>query len=56
MRAPVTRIVVHDNPTRLAALALGVEDLRAAGSIRLVETAEAGEFAVQVELAQEPPD
>jgi valyl-tRNA synthetase len=56
MRAPVTRVVVHDSPARLAALALGVEDLRLAGSIDAVETAEAEEFAVEVELAQEPAE
>jgi valyl-tRNA synthetase len=56
MRAPVTRVVVHDSPARLAALALGVEDLRLAGSIEGVETAEADEFSVEVELAQEVSD
>jgi valyl-tRNA synthetase len=56
MRAPVARVVVHDNPARLAALALGVEDLRAAGSIETVATAESEEFAVEVELAAEPPE
>jgi valyl-tRNA synthetase len=56
MRAPVTRVVVHDSPARLAALALGVDDLRLAGSIDAVETAEAEEFAVEVELAQEPAE
>ena len=56
MRAPVTRVVVHDSATRLAALALGVEDLRLAGSIETVATVEAEEFAVEVELAEEPPD
>jgi valyl-tRNA synthetase len=56
MRAPVARVVVHDSAGRLAALQLGLEDLRAAGSIEEVETAEADEFAVEVELAQEPPD
>jgi valyl-tRNA synthetase len=53
MRAPVARIVVHDNPARLGALALGVEDLRAAGSIETVATAESEEFAVEVELLEE---
>jgi valyl-tRNA synthetase len=55
MRAPVTRVVVHDSATRLAALALGVEDLRLAGSIGSVETAEAEEFSVEVELTPEEP-
>jgi valyl-tRNA synthetase len=53
MRAPVTRVVVHDSATRLAALTLGVEDLRLAGSIETVATTEAEEFSVEVELAQE---
>jgi valyl-tRNA synthetase len=56
MRAPVARVLVHDNPARLAALALGVEDLRAAGSIETVATAESQDFAVEVELAAEPPE
>ena len=56
MRAPVARLLVHDSAGRLAALALGLEDLCAAGSIELLETVEAEEFAVEVELAQEPPD
>jgi valyl-tRNA synthetase len=56
MRAPVARVVVHDLPTRLTALALGLEDLRAAGAIESVEALEAEEFAVQVELAEETPE
>jgi valyl-tRNA synthetase len=55
MRAPVTRVVVHDSSARIAALALSVADLRAAGSIETVETFEADEPAVHVELAVEPP-
>jgi valyl-tRNA synthetase len=53
MRAPVARIVVHEREERLQALALGLEDLRAAGSIDLVERAPAEEFSVRVELAAE---
>jgi len=53
MRAPVARLLVRDTPQRLAALQLGLGDLRAAGSIDLVETAEADELAVEVELAPE---
>ena len=53
MRAPVARVTVHDTPARLAALELGAEDLREAGSIEAVETQEAEEFAVVVELAGE---
>jgi len=55
MRAPVARVLVHDTPARLAALELGAEDLREAGSVALLETAEAEEFSVEVELAEEPP-
>jgi len=54
MRAPVSRVVVRDTPERLHALALGEGDLLEAGTIERLETAEAEEFAVEVELAQEP--
>ena len=53
MRAPVKRVIVHDTPARLAALELGAEDLREAGSIELIEMLEADEFTVAVELAEE---
>jgi valyl-tRNA synthetase len=53
MRAPVQRVTVHDTPARLAALELGAEDLREAGSIEAVETREAEEFSVVVELAEQ---
>jgi valyl-tRNA synthetase len=56
MRAPVARVLVHDSAERLAALALGVEDLRLAGSIEMVETVEAEELSVEVELAEEPSE
>jgi valyl-tRNA synthetase len=56
MRAPVTRVVVHDSAERLAALELGAEDLSQAGSIETIETVQASEFAVEVELADELPD
>jgi valyl-tRNA synthetase len=57
MRAPVARVLVHDSAARLAALALGVDDLRLAGSIETVETVAGEEFAVEVELiAEETPD
>ncbi len=54
MRAPVARVVVHEREERLQALALGLEDLRAAGSIDLVESVPSEEFSVEVELAAEP--
>ncbi|HEY5344261.1 MAG TPA: valine--tRNA ligase [Solirubrobacteraceae bacterium] len=53
MRAPVARVIVHDTPERLAALELGAEDLREAGSIEVLEAIEAEELAVEVELAEE---
>ncbi|HEX3509725.1 MAG TPA: valine--tRNA ligase [Solirubrobacteraceae bacterium] len=51
MRAPVTKVLVRDAPQRLAALALGYDDLRQAGSIELLDTLADEEFAVDVELA-----
>jgi valyl-tRNA synthetase len=53
MRAPVRRVVVRDTAERLAALALGEGDLLAAGTIEQLEPVEDGEFAVEVELAEE---
>jgi len=55
MRAPVQRVLVRDTAERLHALELGEGDLRQAGSIELLERIEDGEFAVEVELAQEEP-
>ncbi len=52
MRAPVERVLVRDTAERLAALELGVGDLREAGSIERIETVEDAEFAVLVELAE----
>ena len=54
MRAPVARIVVHDSAPRLDALSLAADDLRLAGAIATIDTAAADEFAVDVELAEEP--
>ncbi len=51
MRAPVSRVVVRDTAARLAGLALGEDDLVAAGSIEHVDAVEDGEFGVEVELA-----
>ncbi len=51
MRAPVARVLVRNTASCLAALELGVGDLREAGSIALVEMEEAQEPAVEVELA-----
>jgi valyl-tRNA synthetase len=53
MRAPVARVVVHDTPARLAALELAADDLRLAGSIDAIDTVDADELAVDVELADD---
>ena len=53
MRAPVERVVVTDAPERLAALSLGLDDLRAAGAIAQVELLAGDEFAASVEFAAE---
>ncbi len=54
MRAPVTRVTVRDTAERLAALALGEDDLMQAGSIERIETVTGEELAVEVELAAAP--
>jgi valyl-tRNA synthetase len=56
MRAPVTRVVVHDTAERLGALELGLGDLRQAGTIERLEPLVAEELAVEVELAEEAPE
>jgi valyl-tRNA synthetase len=56
MRARVSRVTVRDTPERLAALMLGEGDLMQAGSIESLETDGDAEFAVEVELAEEPAD
>jgi valyl-tRNA synthetase len=53
MRAPVKRVLVRDTRVRLAVIGLGAGDVRDAGSIELLETEEAEEFSVEVELAEE---
>ena len=52
MRAGVDQVVVHDTAERLAALALVADDVREAGRVRSLDTTEAEEFAVEVELAE----
>ena len=54
MRAPVRRVRVRDTAERLLALELGEGDLLLAGAIEGIEQIEAEEFAVEVELAEEP--
>jgi valyl-tRNA synthetase len=56
MRAPVKRVLVSDTAERLLALALGEDDLLQAGAIERLERLEGEEFAVQVELAEEPAE
>ncbi len=55
MRAPVARVVVRHTRERLAALALGEDDLLEAGSIGRLEKVESedGELTVEVELAED---
>jgi len=53
LRAPVALAVVHDSRARLDALDAAVNDVRGAGGIVRLDTAEAGEFSVSVELAPE---
>jgi valyl-tRNA synthetase len=54
MRMPVARVLVTDSEERLAALSLGLDDLRAAGAIELVELAPGDEFSVTVEFPADP--
>jgi valyl-tRNA synthetase len=53
MRAPVERVLVRDSAQRLSALELGLGDLREAGTIAAIDTEEAEELSVEVELAEE---
>jgi valyl-tRNA synthetase len=53
MRSPVSRVIVRDTAERLAALALGEDDLLAAGTIELLELVPDGELSVEVELAEQ---
>ena len=56
MRAPVQRLAVTDTPERLAALSLGLEDLRAAGAIAKIELLDGDELSVSVEIAPDAPE
>jgi valyl-tRNA synthetase len=51
MRADVARVVVHDSPERLAALARAEADVREAGRVADLATEVSDAFAVEVELA-----
>ncbi|HUF84589.1 MAG TPA: class I tRNA ligase family protein, partial [Acidimicrobiia bacterium] len=52
LRTDVERVVVRDTPERLGALAEVADDVREAGRVRVLDTAEADELAVDVELAE----
>jgi len=54
LRTPVDRVVVHDTPERLAALARAESDLCDAGKIAALKTEIGTELRVEVELA--PPE
>jgi len=54
LRTPVDRVVVHDTPERLAALARAESDLCDAGKIAALTTEIGAELRVEVELA--PPE
>jgi valyl-tRNA synthetase len=54
MRAPVKRLVVRDSAERLQALELVLDDLVNAAVIEQIELEVGPEFAVEVELADEP--
>jgi hypothetical protein len=54
MRAPVKRVVVRDSAERLQALELVLDDLVNAAVIEQIELEVGPEFAVEVELADEP--
>jgi valyl-tRNA synthetase len=56
MRAPVQSVAVTDTPERLAALSLGLEDLRAAGAIAKIELLDGDELSVSVEIAPDAPE
>ena len=53
MRAPVARVIVRDSAARVRALELGKDDLLQAGSIAVIETEQAEELEVEVELAEQ---
>jgi hypothetical protein len=53
MRAPVTRVLVHDTAERLRALELGSDDLVQAAVIERLEPVVGDAFDVEVELGEE---
>jgi valyl-tRNA synthetase len=52
LRTPIERVLVRDTAERLALLRLAEQDVREAGSIRELETMQAGESSVDVVLAE----
>jgi valyl-tRNA synthetase len=52
LRTDVERVLVHDTPERLGALAQVLGDIRDAGRVRDLDTAESDEPSVDVELAE----
>ena len=55
LRTACPRVIVRDTPERLALLASSSDDLREAGNIESLETAEADEFSVETTLAPPAP-
>ena len=51
LRAPASRVTVHDTQDRLRLLTQASLDIREAGTIQALDQEEASEFSVQTELA-----
>jgi valyl-tRNA synthetase len=51
LRAPASRVTVHDTQDRLRLLTQASLDVREAGTIQALDQEEASEFSVQTELA-----
>jgi len=52
LRTDVERVLVRDTPERLGVLAQVIDDVREAGRVRVLDTAESDEPSVDVELAE----
>ncbi len=52
LRTDVERVIVRDTPERLGVLAQVIDDVREAGRVRVLDTAESDEPSVDVELAE----
>jgi valyl-tRNA synthetase len=55
LRVPAERVTVRDTAARLAKLDLAAADVREAGNVRIIETAEGEETAVETVLAAPEP-